>query len=481
MTHVAKTSATDPHEASARAADFRMSAVAHDLSGRPVADAPSQYLLEAMHTGRHAGPCGMVTVSQRGTLFFSPAVPNAGMGTDVLRSHDGGRNFSVVETPRGHRSAPKGYKLRIVNLLPQYFERLSRKLPAGTTLHPFLHQDAATGRIFVSTMMKGAHADGSGSVLAYSDDDGGSWASYPVGEGSWDWGKVFTGPPASEASRAALAKNGYPNVVYFTATGPTLIVGFNQLTYKSLDGGKTFTRTTDSFSRLQARTFRAGYPQTGVVSSQGAIFRTWAGTPLNFVPVIPKNNVNVNVMRSLDEGQSWQHFRIPNTPTSLLEPTIAIDAEDTLYLAWADRKTGAIRLSQSRDRAETWSTPLELRPPGTVRVAKVAISVRGLGDIALAYWGSARLMATGDGWVLPDGRPYHGYLSVCRNLNAEAPVFFSARVCESDAPLLPKGESALRSGEYVGAPAFAPDGSVWAGFVSLARPRNDVVARLVAC
>jgi len=49
-----------------------------------------------------------------------------------------------------------------------------------------------------------------------------------------------------------------------------------------------------------------------------------------------------------------------------------------------------------------------------------------------------------------------------------------------DRVLLPRGESALRSGEYLGPPAFAPDGSVWAGFVSLGRPRDSVVARLSA-
>jgi hypothetical protein len=215
-----------------------------------------------------------------------------------------------------------------------------------------------------------------------------------------------------------------------------------------------------------------------VVASDGAIYRTWAGGPLQFVPVVPKRNIRVNVVRSLNEGQSWEHFQVPGTRSSLLEPTLAIDAEDTLYLAWADRPTGRIHLATSRDRAMTWSTPLELTPPGTRHVAKVAISVRAPGDIALAYWGSTQSRARGDGWVLPDGRPYSGYMTLCRNLMASEPVFWTCAVNDPGQLLLPDGESALRSGEYLGAPAFAPDGSVWAGFVSLGRPRDSVVAQL---
>ncbi len=115
-----------------------------------------------------------------------------------------------METPRPYRATPPGYRLRIVNLLPQYFRWLSKRLPKGCTMHPFLYQDAKTGRLFAS-MLKGAFEDGSGSVLAMSDDDGETWTQSRVGIGSWDWGKVFTGPPATEASRKALAQSGYPN------------------------------------------------------------------------------------------------------------------------------------------------------------------------------------------------------------------------------------------------------------------------------
>ena len=111
-------------------------AVAHDAGGRPLPARADGYRLRATWIGRSAGPCVMVTVSPRGTVFLSPAVRNQKMGTDLLRSRDGGRTFELVETPRPYRGTPPGYRLRIVNLLPQYFRWLSKRLPNGCTMHP---------------------------------------------------------------------------------------------------------------------------------------------------------------------------------------------------------------------------------------------------------------------------------------------------------------------------------------------------------
>ncbi|MEY4508021.1 MAG: hypothetical protein RLZZ450_143 [Pseudomonadota bacterium] len=181
--------------------------------------------------------------------------------------------------------------------------------------------------------MKGAHADGSGAVIAWSDDDGDSWSHTVVGERSWDWGKVFTGPATCDLTRSELERSGYPNVVYYCATGPTLIVGPNQLHYRSTDGGKSWERVGDGFPLERTRALAAGYPQGGVVDSLGGFFRTWAGSSLHFLPVLDKSNINVNVLRSFDEGESFSNVTLPNSYSSLLEPTIAIDSQDTLYLA----------------------------------------------------------------------------------------------------------------------------------------------------
>jgi hypothetical protein len=151
-----------------------------------------------------------------------------------------------------------------------------------------------------------------------------------------------------------------------------------------------------------------------------------------------------------------------------------------LYLTWADSADGQIRLTTSTDGADTWSTPETVSIPGVAWATKPSIAVRGPGDVALACWGSSRFEpGAGDGWLAPDGRPYEGYAVTCRDLFAAEPVFVSAVVRDEGAPLLPDGESFHGSGEYLGAPAFGPDGAVWAGFLCHAGDKRDgVVMRL---
>ena len=426
-------------------------------------------------TGTRGGACPMVVVSARGTVFFSPATRHAMMGCDVARSRDGGLSFQKIATPRDPQYVPEGYRPpRIASLSPAAFRRLSAELAPGVTLHPGLWLDDVTSRIFVTTTVKGHESDGSGSVVAFSDDDGDSWQASRTGEGSWDWGKLLIGPPATESSRRALAASGYPNVLYFTATGPTLISGPNQINYKSLDGGASWTRLADVFDRDKRGA--TGFPQRGVVTPDGAIYRAWAGTGAEYLPTADKSNMPVHIVSSFDEGESWQHRELGGTRTTLLGAQLASDKEGTLYLAWSDSRDGQIRLAMSRDRAETWSAPCVIRVPGVAWTSKPTPAVRAPGEIALAFWGSDKAEATGDGWLNKDGRPYDGYLSVCRDLRAAEPRFVSARARYGDAALLPDGESAMSSGEYIGAPSFAPDGSVWAGFLS--ETEGGIAARL---
>ena len=426
-------------------------------------------------TGTRGGACPMVVVSARGSVFYSPATRHTMLGCDVARSRDGGLSFQKVATPRDPQYVPQGYRPpRITSLSPAAFRQLSAELAPGVTLHPGLWLDDVTGRIFVTTTVKGDYGDGSGSVVAFSDDDDESWQASRTGEGSWDWGKLLIGSPATEASRQALAASGYPNVLYFTATGPTLISGPNQINYKSMDGGVSWTRLTDTFDRDKRGA--TGFPQRGVVTPDGAIYRPWAGTGAEYLPTADKSSIPVHIVCSFDEGQSWQHRELSGTRTTLLGAQIASDNEGTLYLAWSDSQDGQIRLTMSRDRAQTWSTPLVIRVPGVAWTSKPTLAVRAPGEIAIAYWGSDKAESTGDGWLGKDGRPYDGYITVCRDVRAPGPTFVSARARDGSAALLPEGESAMSSGEYIGAPSFAPDGSVWAGFLS--QTEGGIAARL---
>jgi len=434
-----------------------------------------------VRTNSRAGACPMAVATARGNVFYSPAVAIPMMGCDLARSRDQGRSWQTIATPREPQYPPEDYlppKTRALS--PRDLEALSAELPRGCTWHPSVYLDRASGRLFASATVKGACPDGSGSIVAFSDDEGDSWQSAAIGCGSWDWGKLWSGPPATDASREALAKNGFPSVVYFSATGPVLIHGPNQLHFKSLDGGLSWTRMANAFTPEQEQSLTLGFPQRGVVAPDGTIYRAWAGTPADYLPNADKSHVYIRMLRSRDEGASWQHLELPETRTSLVGASLAVDPDGTLYLCWADSRDGEIRIAWSRDGARSWSNPRRLTIPGVAWVAKPTIELNGPGRIALAFWGSPSAEAHGDGWWNRDGRPYSGYVSVCDDIRVEHPRLFSAAVNDVREPLLPLGESALTSGEYIGPPSFGPDGSIWAGFVSLAGENSGgLVARLV--
>jgi hypothetical protein len=158
-----------------------------------------------------------IVVATSGDLIFAPAG-----STGVVRSHDGGKSWG----------AP---------LLPP-------SAPTTALAHPWLWRDGASHRIYYNLFFgiggTGACSDGSGAELWTSDDDGVTWsAPAPVGCGSKDFGQIMTGPAATAADKAGLAKSGYPSALYYCATGPTLIVGPDRFCFRSLDGGRTFTRT----------------------------------------------------------------------------------------------------------------------------------------------------------------------------------------------------------------------------------------------
>jgi hypothetical protein len=248
------------------------------------------------------------------------------------------------------------------------------------------------------------------------------------------------------------------------------------LVYRSTDGGVTWERISNMFDADREARLATGFVQAGAVAPDGAFYGAWAGTPLDFAPRSDESQISIHIARSLDEGDSWEHFDVPDTRTQLLGARIAVARNGALLMTWADEVDGQIRLSVSHDRAETWSQPLELRIPGVARAAKPTIAVKGDNQIAIACWGSAQAEGQGNGWLVADGRPYDGYIVSCRDITASQLELVTAVVRDGNEPLLPRGESAWHSGEYIGAPSFAPDGGIWAGFLSAAH--GGIVAHL---
>lgn len=394
------------------------------LVDNPPADAPFTC---SNLTGHEAPFNTSIAVDEDGALLFGPA-----LATGVVRSNDNGATWQGPVNQGPHPLA-------------------------GNWGHPWLWRDPDSGRMFYTTYnsFMGPCLLGTGHNYWYSDD-GVNWTTVEGGVGcnSWDWGKIVTGPAALPASKQALEKNGYPNVVYFCAGGPTYAIGPNHFCYRSLDGGKTFTRTKgDAIDPLRGQ---VGWPNAGTVAPDGRFYKAHPSS----------SGLRLSV--TADEGDTWKAITIPDTnfggdanSLNFLSSNVTHDADGTLYVAWIDDKDLNPYLRYSKDAGQTWSTPLMLGAPGVKAASCVNVSIKRPGYVAVTYYGSKQAEGKGNGHTTNDGRPYDAYLTVSTNVFADKPLFWSTTINDPSTPAI-NGIDLLVA-EYIGAPAFGPDGSIWVG------------------
>jgi hypothetical protein len=347
--------------------------------------------------------------------------------------------------------------------------------PGGDLLHPWLWQDSASHRIFynVYSTTKGTCADGSGATLWYSDDEGSTWTNTSVGCGSHDWGKVVTGPAATASAKAALAQSGYPDMVFYCATGPTAIIGPDHICYRSVDGGKTFTETaTDPVSSSD------GYPTAGAVGPDGTFY-------------VPKGSPDgLAIAMSTDEGDTFNDVVIPGSAfvgtssKNWLSLNVTTDSVGNIYAVWSDDKDLLPYIAVSKDKGATWSAPIMIGAPGVKTSAYPNVTVKSPGYIAVEYYGSEKARTgSGDGYFASDGLPYSAYLVVTTDLFGDNPVFWSAVFNDPSSPVFTG--LTYNVSEYAGYPVFAADGTIWAAYLDsgkglaarLAFPPSEAGAR----
>jgi hypothetical protein len=397
--------------------------VAHHAGGVALSPQPATLLVPCVSSPGATSFDPTLVLTESGKLLLSPAnVPG------VASSIDEGRAWVTSSPPDA---------------------------PSGTLLHPWLWHDTASHRIFYNVYSLGAGtcSDNSGATLWFSDDEGASWTHQPVGCGSQDWGKVITGPAATAASKAALAQSGYPDMVYYCATGPTAITGPNHICYRSTDGGKTFTRgATDPVAMSNG-----GYPTAGAVGPDGTVY-------------VPKGSpTGLAIATSKDEGDSWvdqvvggSHF-VGTSSRNWLSMSVAVDTSGTLYAVWSDDQDLLPYVAYSKDDGATWSSPLGIGAPGVKTSAYPSITAGPAGTVAVAYYGSLQARGSADGYFDSDGLPYEAYVVVTDDLFASSPTFFSATFNDPRKPVLTGLTYAVS--EYAGYPVFAPDGSIWSAYL----------------
>jgi hypothetical protein len=294
--------------------------------------------------------------------------------------------------------------------------------------------DPKTSRIWFTTTLP----DLCGARVSWSDDDGDHWqtgAGVPCPSQGGE--KLLEGPPPASGARPVS----YPHVVYYCANeidpAPS-----NLWCYKSLDGGQSFDFTGAFPDPARPPGCAERHPsRPGVVGSDGVLY----------FPTILCGTLGVAISR--DEGASWQ-FR-PDVASGLQDiytTGTAADRHGDLYFAY--RGPGGLPyLTTSTDRGVTWSAPTMVAAPGVQSVRRVAAAVRRRGEVALSYLGTT------------DGAHFNGYITESHNVFSGRPRFWSASVNDPSRPLVNAADSETFGDRFFyGGDAFAPHGTVWAGF-----------------
>lgn len=330
---------------------------------------------------------------------------------------------------------------------------------------PYLHVDPMTGRVFSYNQQAYLFCDN----WDVSDDDGETWRSWHTCDDDWTYGDhptITTGRP-----RVSKTK-GYPNVVYFCAA--------NEASFcrTSLNGGKTFGKPVKAMKK--------GEPQTGHVATgpEGTVYLPHVGAKAAWVAV------------SRDDGKSWKTVMVDNTawtrpnkynspnpdfPANNHDASVAVDAAGNAYFFWLGDDSLPY-LSVSRDRGETWSSPVRVEAPGVTAANFQEIVAGRPGHIAFLYIGTT---VPGGFRAKPaayEKAKWNAYVGFSVNALSPRPVFATATAnpmsdplrrgdcahrCWVDRGLTGRGE--LRDGMYdfLDIDVNPATGNVWVSLVDL--------------
>ena len=311
-------------------------------------------------------PAGVSAFNGKGDPVAPPAGPAARFAITPL-GHDGAEPTLGV-TPKGNVFVISGTAVLRSSDKGQTWEDVTPTLNVPRSLDPYLHVDAATGRVFVDHLYVGC------SYLTWSDDEGESWLANPAACGMPvnDHQTVSTGAPAGAPTL------GYDNVVYY---------GYNGLAYtgvaRSLNGGLTFAGGAVAIGPEDC----GGLNGHIVTDPEGVVYVPAAGCDEPVVAV------------SRDAGVTWETHTIDtqgagrSTPGD--DPSVATDGAGNAYLVFPG-KDARMYGSVSTDKGKTWSPAFRVSPPH-VTSSLMPTSVAGdPGRVAFAYYATT---APTDDWA----------------------------------------------------------------------------------
>ena len=387
-----------------------------------------------------------IGVDESGKLYYAAAGFNRfGLaGTTVLRSDNGGEDWKVT-SPR---------------VLGQDVHPIS--------LDPYVYVDliGKKERVFTIDLTVAC------SYMSFTDDDGKTWTTNPLacGRPVNDHQTLFSGPPAQSPTV------GYPHVLYYCWND----VASSQCS-KSLDGGISFHSTgSPAFSGYEPGSqdpgffgqsgFCGGLHGHGAVAPNGTVFlpREYCGKPM--------------VAVSHDEGRTWTQVKVSDIRSisqpkeGAGHPTVAFDEKGNAYYVWIAAGNRQPFMSVSKDDGDTWSKPIAIGPPGLKESNLPQIDARGVGKIAVVYYGSENspFQKCKDKCTANDYKTvtWNGYMTISDNALSANPTFYTGIVNDPADPLV-RGECGPGRCEMVFDfidVEIGPDGVAYGAYVDSCMP-----------
>ena len=304
----------------------------------------------------------------------------------VVKSSDGGRTWKDVHVP------PTG----------------------GTTLDPYIHGDAKTGRILSSQLLAACQ------LLSLSDDGGKTWTEVPTQCPAGDHQKIGSGPWANPLGKP------YPRAFYtcLNDVGDTACA-------MSLDGGLTWLPPVVVFPGVDPTADDGVGGMAGVCGGlegdpvsgpDGTIYvpREYCGRP--FLGV------------STDDGVTWSTHWVARPARTLPiayganNPSVGVDTAGTVYYAW----TGADwrhRVAYSKDKGKTWSKPVVVSSKGGSTTFPTIIGGKR-NAVATAYVGTPETPKGPD--LAPKSTRWYLYVSYSFNAASPDARWKTRRVAKRD-------------------------------------------------
>lgn len=325
---------------------------------------------------------------------FNGAEPNMGVtssgaifamaGSTVIRSVDGGANWTAVQTH------------------------------ALMNSDPMLWVDPWTDCIYNAPMSVILL----GSTIYVSCDDGDTWSPVQgqnMGRGVYDHQKLASALPGPDAP---------PGVGVLHPT--SLIMCYNALVYTncavSFDGGITWPHDGPIWTSAQVGesqgTECAGQQShpTGAPDGTIVVAKAWGcDEPWVFV--------------SRDNGITWTQLPGPRgVGADTLDPEIAFSDDGVMYMLWqSERSTSRAHLARSDDMGVTWQGPWDVTPPGMNSTIFASLHAGSPGRVAMAFHATNH---TGDPGAVPDDALWHTYVVTSDDAATAAPSFVAYRATD---------------------------------------------------